>query len=352
MKILYRLFAVLVLLLSFSVQGQLRDSIPIISSIDLQKIPLKSIQKYWLHVGTDAFNIPITVPVLIAKGKESGPTLGLTAALHGNELNGVPIIQKVFKGLNVNNLKGTIIAIPGLNPISMFNDKRRFIDDVDLNRIFPGTKTGNRSQQMAYQIHEKIIKLLDFHIDMHTASFGRINSMYARADMSNDTLAFMAKLQQPDLILSNKGKASFGSSASLTMRAAAIQQGVHAITVEYGNPQVYQQEMIKRGTQGILNLIQWLQMIPSEVSPLEIVPICSKSYWIYTQQGGLLDVVVDLNEKVAKGALIATLKNPFGDTIEQYTAPENGIVIGKSTNPINMSGGRIIHLGILKKDAE
>ena len=73
---------------------------------------------------------------------------------------------------------------------------------------------------------------------------------------------------------------------------------------------------------------------------------------IYTQQGGLLDVMVDLNEKVAKGALIATLKNPFGDTIEQYTAPENGIVIGKSTNPINMSGGRIIHLGILKKDAE
>ena len=85
MKILYRLFAVLVLLLSFSVQGQLRDSIPIISSIDLQKIPLKSIQKHWLHVGTDAFNNPITVPVLIAKGKESGPTLGLTAALHGNE---------------------------------------------------------------------------------------------------------------------------------------------------------------------------------------------------------------------------------------------------------------------------
>jgi predicted deacylase len=342
----------LALILSFTIYGKELDTIPLILDIKIQEVPKESIQKYWLQVGSDGFNKPITVPVLIAKGKYDGPVLGLTAALHGNELNGIPIIQNVFKGLNLNTLKGTVIAIPGLNPVSIFNDKRRFIDDEDLNRLFPGKKNGNRSQQIAYQINEKILKLLDFHVDMHTASFGRINSLYARADMSIDTLATMAKLQNPDIILSNKGVPSFGNSANLTMRASALQKGAYSITVEYGDPQVYQLEMINRGTQGIQNLMVWLNMVEGKVEIPRVENVCSKSYWIYTNQGGLLDVKVGIKDKINKGQLIGVLKDPFGSIIEKYFAPEDGIVIGKSTNPVNMAGGRILHLGILQKEKQ
>jgi hypothetical protein len=340
------------LILSFTIFGKELDTIPLILDVKIQEIPKGSIQKYWLQVSSDGFNKPITVPVMVAKGKYEGPVLGLTAALHGNELNGIPIIQNVFKSLNLNTLKGTVIAIPGLNPVSIFNDKRRFIDDEDLNRLFPGKENGNRSQQMAHQINEKIIKLLDFHVDMHTASFGRINSLYARADMSIDTLAIMAKLQNPDIILSNKGVPSFGNSANLTMRASALQKGAYSITVEYGNPQVYQPEMINRGTDGILNLMKWLNMIDGQAVVPIIENICTSSYWIYTNQGGLLEVEVDINDKIMKGQIIGILKDPFGNIVEKYLAPEEGIVIGKSTNPVNMAGGRILHLGILQKDKQ
>lgn len=335
--------------LVISVQAQLlQDDIPTVSKINLDSLADGKIHKLWLQLGEDAFNNPIRVPILLAKGSKKGSVLGLTAALHGNELNGIPIIDEVFKELNVSNLKGTLIAIPGLNPISMFNDQRRFIDQEDLNRNFPGKAHGNRVQQIAYQIDQKIISLFDFHIDMHTASFGRINSMYARADMSNDTLATMAKLQATDIILSNKGKPSFGAGSSVTMRASAISKGVNSITVEYGNPQVYQREMITRGKRGILNLMHWLKMTNGNVTIPEPRVVCSKSYWIYTDKGGLLAIPVELNERVSKGQLIGILKTPFGDVLKEYVAPEDGIVIGKSTNPVNMSGGRILHLGILK----
>lgn len=325
-----------------------QDSILTVTNIDFDILVDGKVHKLWLQLGEDAFGNSMRVPILIAKGTKKGSVLGLTAAIHGNELNGIPIIHEVFDTLDVDNLKGILIAVPGLNPAGMFNDQRRFIDQEDLNRNFPGKAKGNRSQQMAYQINQKIISLFDFQIDMHTASFGRENSMYARADMDNDTLAAMAKLQEPDIILSNKGKPSFGPGSSVTMRASAIARGIHSITVEYGNPQVYQQEMIARGKKGILNLMYWLKMIESNVVIAAPKIVCSKSYWIYTDKGGLLEIPLTLNEKVHEGQVIGILRTPFGDVIKQYFAPENGIVIGKSTNPINMSGGRIIHLGILK----
>ena len=344
-RILSCLFSIAI----FFVQGQaLQNSIPTVSDIHLSALAEGKIHKLWLALGQDAFSNSIKIPVLIAKGSSEGPVLGLTAALHGNELNGIPIIQKLFDELDVVNLKGTLIAVPGLNPAAIFNDKRRFIDQEDLNRNFPGKANGNRSQQMAYQIDQKIISLFDFHVDMHTASFGRVNSMYARADMENDTLAAMAKLQVPDIILSNKGKPSFGAGSSITMRASAISKEIHSITVEYGNPQVYQPEMIGRGKTGILNLMHWLKMTEGKIVMVEPKVVCSKSYWIYIDTGGLLEIPVELNQKVTQGELIGILKNPFGDVIKEYVAPEDGIVIGKSTNPANMSGGRIIHLGIIK----
>ncbi|WP_240740216.1 succinylglutamate desuccinylase/aspartoacylase family protein [Flagellimonas allohymeniacidonis] len=308
-----------------------------------------NIHKVWLKLGEDGFSNPIKVPVLIAKGVEEGQVFGLTAAIHGNELNGIPIIYNLMDSLDVSKLKGTVVAIPGLNPLAIANTQREYVDQQDLNRLFPGKAEGNRSQQMAHQIGKKIIPLFDYHIDLHTASFGRVNSLYGRGDMQDDTLANMLRILQPDIIVSNKGKASFGEATAQTLRAFAISKGVHSITMEYGNPQVFQQEMIKRGTEGILRVLTWLKFTDGEVEVLEAKNICSKSYWVFTQNGGYLKVLVDLNQMLAKGDTIAILTDSFGKIIEEYKAPEAGIVVGKSTNPISVSGSRIIHLGILAK---
>ncbi len=342
-----RISLFLILTISFVLNSYSQPKL--VEKIDIELLENKKFHKLWLQLGEDNTEGPIKVPILVAKGDGTSKVLGLTAAIHGNELNGIAIIHQLFSKIDVTKLKGTIIAISGLNTLAISRNQRKFIDGVDLNRIFPGKLNGNGSEQMAYKIGEKIIPLFDYHVDLHTASFGRINSLYGRGDMFDETLAGMLQVLEPNIVVSNKGKASFGSASGLTMRAFAISKGVKSITMEYGNPQVYQKDMIERGVKGLKNLIVHLGLMEGEIVIPTIDNICSKSYWIYTDKGGYLDIKVSLNQKIQKGDTIAILRNSFGELTATYKAPEDGIVIGKSTNPVNMSGGRIIHLGILEK---
>ena len=123
---------------------------------------------------------------------------------------------------------------------------------------------------------------------------------------------------------------------------------VHAITVEAGDPHKFQKGMIRSAITGIHNVMTELKMIDEPiVAPEEQAMLCKRSYWIYTNAGGILEVFPEITEKVNAGQRIALVRNIFGDIIREYFAPEDGIVIGKSVNPVNQTGGRILHLGIL-----
>lgn len=335
------------LLFTLLLTGQ--EKIETIDEIQLDQIEPNQVKKYWLKMTEDGLSKPVYIPVFIAKGKSEKPVLGLTAAIHGNELNGIRVIQRVFEELNIDSLHGTLIGIPGLNGISLPLHQRKFIDEEDLNRIFPGKERGNRSQQYVWHINNKILTKIDYLVDMHTASFGRENTLYVRADLNDDKIRKMAMLQDADIVLDNRGipSATEQNGSTRTMRAEAMLKGIPSITIEYENPQVFQPQIIERGKVGIENIMSWLEMIPNKELPVKKPIVCKKSYWIYVDQGGYLEVTVELNQIVQKNEQIATLRNPFGDVIKKYYAPEKGVVIGKSTNPINMSGGRIIHLGIL-----
>ena len=326
------------------------QTVPMIDSINIAAIPNHTIQTYWLSMIEDGLSQPVAIPVLIAKGSSDHPVLGMTAALHGNELNGIPVIQRLFDQLDINNLTGTIIAIPGLNPVSITDHRRRYVDEEDLNRNFPGKANGNRSQQFVWQINQKILTKIDYLIDMHTASFGRVNTLYIRADFTDETNKKMALLMDADIVLQNKGVPSADDkmAATRTMRAEAMLKGVPTITVELGNPQVYQEDMIQRGVRGVANIMSWLKMVPQAPQSFDPAAICKKSYWTYLDKGGYLEIPLALNQRVKKGDTMGILRNPFGQIIKTYYCPEDGIVIGKSSNPVNMTGGRIIHLGILE----
>lgn len=326
-------------------RAQKVGQIPIITKLDLNLVPKQKLTKLWFKVGDDAFGNPVLVPLLILRGTSDAPILGMTAAIHGNELNGIPIIQRIFGMINPDSFKGTIIGIPGINPESIQMNERRFTDGEDLNRIFPGKANGSESEQRAYTLLNELIAHMDINIDMHTASFGRENSFYVRADMKDDTLGQLAKLQFADILVDNAGTPSFGGGSGLTSRAAAIEQGVKMITIELGNPQVYQTTMIERGITGVMNAMKWLKMIPGEIQSGDEGILCKSSSWTYTDAGGFLEIEVKLTEKLKKGQKIAVLKNAFGDVVKYYYAPSDGIVIGRSSNPVAPQGARIIHLG-------
>ena len=287
--------------------------------------------------------VPMHLPIIIARGNTEGEVVGLTAAVHGNELNGIPVIQRLFKEIEVDKLKGTIVGVPIINVPSYLRKKRRFIDGTDLNHIMPGKANGTVSQVYAWRVVNKIIKHFDYLLDLHTASNGRVNSYYIRADMSDEIVRKMALLQNAQIIVHNP-------PSDGTLRGTADELEIPAITLEVGNPNLFQKGMIRDGLTGIHNLLGYLKVTDSEVEEhsAETV-ICKKSYWIYTDTGGLLTVHPEVTQMVKRGEVIATMRDVFGDVLREYTAPENGIVIGKSVSPVNQAGGRILHLGIMKK---
>ena len=312
-----------------------------IQELDLDSFERGKLHRVWFDVASDPMGEPISIPLLIGRGSKEGPVLGLTAALHGNELNGIPVIQRFFKEIENDTISGTVIGVPVVNIPSFIRKKRRFPDGVDLNHIMPGKADGNVSQMYAHRFFNGIVKHFNYLLDLHTASMGRVNSYYIRADMDDQVTHDLALLQNAQIIVNNP-------PSDGTLRGAAEEIGIPAITLEVGNPNTFQKGMIRSGITGLHNALVYLNMLDGEIEKDEEPAIrCTSSFWIYTQRGGLLSIYPRLTEFVKKGQLIASQSDVFGEKIIDYHAPQDGIVIGRSTSPVNQSGGRILHLGVM-----
>lgn len=316
------------------------ENIKTIKKLKLDKFKAGKITYKWLHIVSNGLAQPIYIPVMVAKGKKEGPVLGITAAVHGNELNGISIIQRLFSQIDVDNLSGTVVGIPVVNVPALINNERFFPDNQDLNRIMPGKPNGNLSQVYANRVLERIVSEFDYLLDLHTASFGRINSYYIRADLSSKTALKLAKLQEPQIILNAPPRDG-------TLRGAAADLGIDAITIEVGDPNKFQKGMIKSGLHGIYNTLDFLDMYRDTdlVTVTDQHIVCNSSNWLYTDIGGVLRVFPDLTDVIEKGEKIAEVRNVFGELLKEYYAPNKGVIIGKSTHPIAQTGSRIIHLG-------
>ncbi|MCA9693025.1 MAG: succinylglutamate desuccinylase/aspartoacylase family protein [Nannocystaceae bacterium] len=322
--------------------GSYRAHIPVVQAdaLDLDHLELGSLHRFRVRLVRDGLGDYLAIPVIVAQGREPGPVLGVTAAVHGNELNGIPVIQRLMAGLDVDSLCGTVVAVPIVNLPGYQENRRELVPHMDLNRLFPGRPDGNVGQIYAHRFVERVIRPLHYLIDMHTASFGRVNSLYVRADMRDPATAEMARLQSPQIIVHNEG-------GDGTLRSAAADLGIPAITVEVGDPQRFQLGLIRSSLIGVRNVLCHFGMIPQPGDSPALEPVfCRRSYWMYTDRGGVLEVFPRVADQVRKGELVARVTNIFGDVVREYTAPESGIVIGKSTNPVNQAGSRILHLGI------
>ena len=323
-----------------SISGSLlTPQIPTFASLNLDALPA-GLSRMWICLATDGLSQPISVPVMIAKGEYTGPVVGITAALHGNELNGIPLIHRLFREFDSSQLSGAVVAVIVANTPGYLRAQRGFSDGTDLNRMFPGKEMGTAAQVYVHSLMENIINRCHYVLDLHTASLGRANSLYVRTDMNNETTRRMARLQNPQIIVHNTGY-------DQSLRGAAVDRGIPAITVEIGNPQRFQERFIKFALIGVENILCSLEMVPREPEHPEYEPIvCSRSFWIFTTSGGILEVLPDVNTLVREGELIARVHTIFGDEKEFYHAPIDGIVIGKSINPVCQTGDRILHLGV------
>lgn len=296
-----------------------------------------------LPVYQDALGRPLSAPFVVVRGRHPGPVLGISAAVHGDELNGIKIIRHVLEDLDPEELHGALLCAPVVN-VPAFMARQRYFpeDNVDLNHVFPGKTEGTPSEQYARAFASTFLPPIDFLVDLHTASEGRINSFYVRADLHQEEARQLALLMEPEIIL-------HGRSGDGTLRNAARVQGKPAITVEAGNPAVFQGRMALQGEVGIKNILAALQMVRGVDAPTSgrVPVICKSSRWLRTTGGGLLDTHFGLRDRITKKQLVAEIRDPFGALTASYKAPNDGIVIGMSKSPVAVPGTRYCHLGVV-----
>jgi predicted deacylase len=315
-----------------------------VKELDVEALPRNAVSRVHVEVVGDGLANDVLIPLLVARGRRTGPVFGLTAAVHGNELNGIPVIHDVFRHLELGKLRGTVVGVVAVNVPGLNRHERHFVDGQDLNRLFPGKEDGTVSQVYAHRILARIVSKFHFLVDLHTASFGRVNSLYVRADMTHHACARMAYLQRPQIIVHN-------APSDRTLRGAAMDLDIPAITVEVGDPQTFQPRLIRSTRIGIRSLLADARMLPQRTVAKGPKPvICDRSYWLYTDRGGLLEVIPMTTERVVKGQVVARLRNAFGDVIRTFEAPEDGVVVGRSVNPVGQTGARILHLGRVAPD--
>lgn len=303
---------------------------------------LKRAQVHRLHLqlSDNQLGVPWRLPLIIIRGADKGPTVGITAAIHGNELNGISTIFKLIDEVDPAKLKGTLVLCPICNVPGYLANQRYFSDNVDLNRIMPGKPEGATSNIYAHYLTSKVISQFDYLLDLHTASHGRVNSLYLRADLDIEATRTLAFLQNPQIIVQKTDEKG-------TLRSWANANSIPAITIEIGNPNAFQHNLIDETLDGIINTLTYLEMLEGEVKDmLKGATVCDRSYWIYSTKGGIVDVLPELADRVKKDQVIANVYDVFGQIKEQIKSDCNGIVIGKNVRPNCDAGTRILHLGV------
>ncbi len=309
--------------------------------LNIDSLELGDVHRMHIQVSDNSLGVPWRVPLVIIRGAKPGPIVGITAALHGNELNGISTIFKLINEIDPQELAGTLVLVPISNVPGYLMNQRYFLDGVDLNRVMPGKEKGATSSIYAHFFINKIIRKFNYLLDLHTASHGKVNSLYIRADLDNEDCRTLAYLQNPQIIVKKYDENG-------TLRGWANDHGIPAITIEIGNPNAFQHSLIDETLEGILNTMRYLKMIPGTIKDMvtDDTTVCDHSYWMYSNRGGIVDVLPDLADEVSKNEIIAKVYDVFGQVKEEIKAKHSGIVIGKNVRPNCDAGTRILHLGV------
>jgi uncharacterized protein len=299
---------------------------------------------------------PLYVPVTVVRGLRPGPTLFLTAAVHGDELNGVAMIRGLLLDHDLSGMAGSLIAVPVVNVPGFLTQSRTLPDGRDLNRSFPGSADGSFTARLAHRAFQDVLQRSDYGIDLHTAGGDRANYPHVRADLDDPGAARLAAAFGAPVVIHGKGPKG-------SLRRVATEAGVPTVVYEAGSARVFERRFIDAGLAGVLNVLRGLGMLPdgSGAAPGSAAGSAGaagetpsfqlrvdRSTWLRAGAGGILDLRVSLGDAVKKGQVISVNTNPFGRERSQLVSPAGGIVIGLTRSPLVHPGDPICHLARLR----
>ena len=282
----------------------------------------------------------LKIPIIVERSKLDGPTVLFTACLHGDEINGTEIVrQLIVQKINKPKL-GTIICIPIINIFGFINKTREFPDGRDLNRVFPGSKTGYLASRFAYYILKEIMPHVDYAIDFHAGGASRFNAPQIRIVPENSELKELSDVFNAPFTLYSK-------NISGSFRNSCDKLGVKMLLFEGGKSLDINEEVTNDAIEGTKRFLDHLDMLnPRKKANIKSKkPIyIEKSNWVRAKYSGMFHGMVKIGSFIKKGELIATISDPYGKVEHKMKAPHDGYVINVNDAPIVYQGDAIFHV--------
>ncbi|MEQ8368910.1 MAG: M14 family metallopeptidase [Roseicyclus sp.] len=293
-----------------------------------------------LPVSTLSDHTPVTMSVHVIHGKVDGPTLFVSAGIHGDEIIGIEILRRLMKAPNLRTLKGTLLIVPIVNSFGFLNRSRYLPDRRDLNRSFPGSDTGSLASRLAHLFTAEVLARSDIGIDLHSAAIHRMNYPQIRISAAKGTALRLAEVFGAPVIM--EAPVREGS-----LRATAKKLRKDVILYEAGEGLRFDEFSVRAGYAGLLRVLRHLGMISAKgVAHAKSKPqFCASSKWVRAPIGGLLRTYKTDGELVREGDLLGSVSDPFGDVEQEVLAPFDGIIVGRAILPIVNEGDAVFHLG-------
>ncbi|AUX08773.1 putative deacylase [Halalkaliarchaeum desulfuricum] len=299
-------------------------------------------QNFRYRISETYLGDPVRIPVTIINGERPGPTAFLSAASHGDELNGIEVVREVAHEWELSDLAGTLVCLPVLN-VPGFIAQQRYLPiyDRDLNRSFPGDPESTSSKRMAHRIFTNFIEPCDVGIDFHTSTRGRTNMLHVRADMTDEEVHRLAMAFGSKVVIDSEPPDG-------TLRGEATNAGTPTITVEMGEAHRFQRDLIDDALAGVQSVFAEYGILESAAVRWPgwrtIVAGGTEKTWIRADGGGIVDMHASRGELVREGEQIATITNPFKADDVAIEAPFTGVLVGILENPVVYPGNPLCHL--------
>lgn len=320
-----------------------KNSAITLAGVTVQPGEVKKIELPVVKLYTDT---QMSIPVQVHCGRMAGPTLFLSAAIHGDELNGVEIIQRLINSKAMQKLRGTVLAVPMVNVYGVLNQTRYLPDRRDLNRSFPGSSRGSLAARMADLFLREIVRRCDYGIDFHTGAIHRSNLPQIRADLDDEATAQLASAFGVPVVLN-------ANIRDGSLRQCAAEEGAKVLLYEAGEALRFDELAIRAGVRGTLNVMRSLGMLPASRRKPSYEPVVARySRWLRATDSGFIRHKKQLGDQVSRGDVLADIVDPYGTLLDSIVTKQDGIIIGKQNIPLVQEGEAVYHIAFFRQPEE
>lgn len=292
-----------------------------------------------IPVSRQLTGLSASLALQVLHGARAGPCVFVSAAIHGDEINGIPIVQKLAQQLDPAAMAGTLILAPAVNIYGLLNHARYLPDRRDLNRSFPGSPNGSLASQLAHTFLEHVIARSSLGIDLHSAAAHRYNLPQVRIAADNPYLVELAMAFGAPVIIESPLRDG-------SMRELAHLRGTPMLLFEAGEALRFDRVSIDIGVEGVQRVLAHIGMIEADdgLAHVGIPARANRSLWVRAPRGGIAHLVRKSGDTVHQGELLATVTGLFGEEAMEMVSPIDGIVIGHATLPVVNQGDAMFHI--------